>query len=168
MSTTTRSASPLGARLSWMRDFALIGAASGAGAPALFWADRPGYLAACGVTGAVLGLLLGLLLPPLLLGPVSRWPFGVLLLVGLGVGVAWGGGAGYAGGLYSFGASDQMGLAWLSGACGAVAGALQLGWFWLPYTLRKAKAKSTWPIVLAACLFSGALGYAALSVLSVL
>lgn len=167
MSSTARSVRPLGARLPWMRDFTLIGAISGAAAPALFWLDRPGYLAACGVAGAALGLLLGLFLPPLLLGPVSRWPFAVLLLLGLGAGAAWGGAAGLAGGLFSFGVNDRMGLVWLSGTCGAVAGALQLGWFWLPYTLRKAKAKSTWPIVLAACLMSGGLGYAALSVISV-
>lgn len=166
MSDTPRSVTPLGARLAWMRDFALIGAVSGSAAPALFWLQAPGYLVACGVAGAALGLALGLLLPPLLLGPVSRWPFAVLLVVGLAVGAAWGGGTGLAGGLFAFGAQDRMGLAWLSGACGAVAGAMQLGWFWLPYTLRKAKSRSTWPIVLAACLLSGGLGFAALSVLS--
>lgn len=164
---SSRRNMPLGARLGWMRDFALIGAVSGAAAPAFFWWQQPSYLAACGAAGAALGVLLGLVLPPLLLGPVARWPFGVLLVLGLGVGAAWGGGTGLAGGLVGFGLHDPMGLACVSGLCGAVAGALQLGWFWLPYALRKARGTRTWPVVAAACALSGGLGFAALSLISI-
>lgn len=165
MAGTKYAVAPLGTRIGWMRDFALIGACSGAQAPAFFWANQPGYLAACGAGGALLGMALGLVLPPLLLGPVSRWPFGVLLLFGLGIGALWGAGAGLIGGVSQFGVHDRLQLAALSTTCGAVAGALQLGWFWLPYTLRKARGRSTWLIVVAACLLSGGLGIAALTIL---
>lgn len=158
--------SPLGSTASWLRDFALIGAITGAAAPAFFWWQQPGYLIACGAIGATLGGLLGVGMRPLLLGPFARWPFGVLLLLGLGVGAVWGGGTGLGGGIVGFGLDDQLGLPFLSGAAGAFAGALQLGWFWLPYTLRHARGRSTWPIVLAACTVSSGLGLAALALMS--
>lgn len=161
------SPSPLGSSVAWLRDFGLIGAVTGAAAPAFFWWHQPEYLAACGAIGASLGGLLGLVMRPLLLGPFSRWPFGVLLVVGLGAGALWGGGTGLGGGIVGFGLEDQMGLPFISGIAGAVAGALQLGWFWLPYTLRHARGRSTWPIVLAACLLSAGLGVAALALLSI-
>ncbi len=165
MAGSSLTVAPLGTRVAWMRDFAIIGAFSGALAPAFFWSHQTGYLAACGVGGAALGVLLGLVLPPLLLGPVARWPFGVLLVLGLGVGALWGAGAGFVGGVTQFGVHDRLQLAALSTTCGAIAGALQLGWFWLPYTLRKARGRSTWPVVVAACLVSGGLGIAALTLL---
>ena len=161
------TSSPLGSRVAWLRDFALIGAVSGAAAPAFYWWQQPSYLVACGAIGAALGGLLGLVMRPLLLGPFARWPFGVLLLVGLGVGALWGGGTGLGGGIVGFGLDDQLGLPFVSGLAGAFAGALQLGWFWLPYTLRHARGRPTWPIVAAACVLSGGLGFAALALISI-
>lgn len=165
MSHPSRS-SPLGSVGAWLRDFTLIGAVTGAAAPACYWWHQPSYLVACGLIGGALGGLLGLVMRPLLLGPFSRWPFGVLLVFGLGVGALWGGGTGLGGGILGFGLEDQMGLPFISGIAGAVAGALQLGWFWLPYTLRHARGRSTWPIVLAACVLSAGLGISALLLLS--
>jgi hypothetical protein len=49
-----------------------------------------------------------------------------------------------------------------SGLFGALAGAIQLSWFWLPYAVRAGRGKSTWPIVTAAVVIGGAVGYAAL------
>lgn len=167
MARSTSPAPPLGGRIAWMRDFSLIGACSGALAPAFFWSHQPGYLAACGIGGAALGIALGFLLPPLLLGPVSRWPFAVLVVAGVGVGALWGAGAGFIGGATQFGICDGLQLASLSATCGAIAGALQLGWFWLPYTLRKVRGRSTWPLVLAACVLSGGLGLAAITLLGI-
>ena len=161
---------PLGSRLSWARDFAIIGAVTGFAAPAPFWWGNFTYLGACAGAGAVVGALLGVVMAGALVGPFARWPFGVLLLFGLGVGAAWGASAAYLGGVAGFGtpAHDKLELAKLSSMAGAVAGAVQLGWFWLPYVLRKSRGLSGVPIVVASCLISGALGFAALAALRLL
>jgi hypothetical protein len=156
---------PLGSRLSWARDFAVIGAVTGFAAPApYFWHDTE-YLAACSGSGAVIGAVLGVATSRALLVWLSRWPFGVLLVLGLALGALWGGSTGFCGGALALDdAHAYVPLTPISAIAGAGAGMLQLGWFWLPYTLARAKGKSALAIVAAACVVSVALGFASLSI----
>ena len=48
--------SPLGSSVAWLRDFGLIGAVTGAAAPAFFWWHQPEYLAACGAIETIMSL----------------------------------------------------------------------------------------------------------------
>lgn len=171
----------IGARGAWIRDLALIGAASALAPAAVVLegpasmpsvdgvsvlAAWPAFVVGALVAGAATGALLGAAFPRLLLGPFSRLPVAVMLLVGAVIGAAWGGIVGAAAALVEA-EVGRMSLVparhfvALGAGAGAVAGALQLGWFWLPYTLRRARGRPAWPVVVAACAVSAGLGRAA-------
>ncbi|MCB9653090.1 MAG: hypothetical protein H6729_03015 [Deltaproteobacteria bacterium] len=117
------------------------------------------YSLVAGLAGASSGALLGPALRRLFGGVLGQARVAALLGSGLVVGAGWG-------------ASVAVGAAYLCGAlgydydrfipeaafCGALAGALQLGWFWLPYLLRRARGRSVWPGLLVSTLLAPGLG----------
>jgi hypothetical protein len=119
---------------------------------------RPGLGMVVGAgVGGVVGALFGVAFRRLLLAwlrlPIVAWiPISLLL------GAVFGGTVGFGTHLIMRDGSPLLFLA-VFGAC---AGALQLSWFWLPYAVRAGRGKSTWPLVTAAVVVGGAIGYAAL------
>lgn len=165
--TTKERAGPVGPTRAWVRDLALIGAASALAPAAVVGGLFPTFVAGAGVAGAASGALLGAVFPRLLLGPFSRLPIAVMLVVGALFGAGWGGAVGAAAGasegLMGGGAvATSTTLVLLGGFYGALSGALQLGWFWLPYTLLRARGRAAWPIVALACVLSAGLGWGTL------
>lgn len=120
----------------WARDFAVIGAASGALAPAYLIglptapSDSP-YAFAALVVGAALGALLGAAAPAALEASRRRVRLRWLLLLGPVIGVLWGGLT--AGGAAAwvlrdeFGRDGYAGYVVLVALFGGLAGAVQLG-----------------------------------------
>jgi hypothetical protein len=170
---TMHTPQPLGSRLAWVRDFVVVGAFASLAPGVLAWNVLSEFVVAAAIAGPLTGALLGLALRPLLLGPMSRVPFGALIVVGLVLGALWGA---MVGGLASFGAHlgprhEDMGFGFmlmLAVIFGAIAGALQLGWFFVPYTVQRARGRRAWPAVVAACLISPTLGIAALKIYDVI
>jgi len=107
---------------------------------------------AAAITGAITGAALGSLAPRLLNPFVRRIPIALLLMAGFGLGALWGALVGAVASLVS-GADMALSIQ-TAGLCGA----LQLSWFWLPYAIRKARARRAWPVVFGALLFSLSLG----------
>ena len=163
---------PLGTRLAWIRDLTLVGAASTAAPAMVVLHVFPDFVKVAAVVGPLTGAVLGIVLRPLLLGPLSRVPFIALIGVGALLGALWGASVG---GLAAEGAALLAANGSPSGLdippvelgllCGAVAGAIQLGWFFVPYTLQRARGRPAWPVVVVACALSPALGIAALQIL---
>jgi hypothetical protein len=148
-------------RTPWLRDFALVGGITGAAAPyTLLRSVEYSLFAAAG--GAASGALLGLFSAWLLSGRARKWRRFVFIPLGLAVGALWGGAAGLATGLSSY--SSLLGL---SLVFSAIAGTLQLGWFWLAYAVRRVNGRSTVPVVVVASLLSATLGWAGLLLLNV-
>jgi hypothetical protein len=158
-----------GAPEAWARDLAVVGGVSAVAATLGFgsvMAVPVGmYAIVAGVSGVVTGALLGAVAGKSLRGPLSRVPVAVVLAGGLGVGALWGGAVGAIAGaaLGAHGAIFRSSV-----EIAAVAGAIQLGWWWLPYLLRRAHERSTWPVIAFATLISPFLGWIALYVLSFL
>jgi hypothetical protein len=161
--------SPLGSAGQWSRDLAIVG--GGTSFLAIFFVER-GMGGGLGATfmfaatgfGALIGALFGLALRRLLLAwlrlPIVAWMPISLLLGGL-----WGSAVGALAMLVAEGGRAQLSLTALSAVVAGIAGALQLGWFWLPYAVRSGRGKSTWPVVVAALLLGSLSGHAALRVL---
>jgi hypothetical protein len=137
----------------WARDFSLIGGVTGLLAPWLL--GDPSYIAAAAISGAVAGAGLGAAVPRMLVR-ARHWKVPALMLGGMGIGAVWGGIAGAAAGL------TQPNLFWLSVAIAGIAGAMQFGWIWLPYVLKKIGHKRTWPLLLAAFAAAPLLGWASI------
>ncbi len=157
----------LGERRTWVRDLAIIGGVSGALAPAAVGMLFPGYVLLAGAFGAGSGAVVGHLASAMLgKERIRRVPVAVLLVGGLGLGALWGAltGLGAALGLGAFSAPGSGAvLLVLSALLASVAGAIQLGWFWLPYAILRARGRRTWPLVVVASLLAPALGWAALA-----
>jgi hypothetical protein len=162
---------PLGSRSAWMRDFVLVGACAALAPAKVIGEQMAPFVAGAALAGPLTGALLGLVLRPVLLGPLSRVPFGALVVVGLVLGAVWGGLVGLgAGGFAGAVDPDHMLLTpstmmSLGALYGAGAGAIQLGWFFVPYTVQRARGRRAWPVVVAACLISPALGVLSLFIL---
>ena len=137
----------------WARDFSLIGGVTGLLAPALL--GDPSYVAAAAVSGAIAGGALGAAVPKMLTR-LRHLKVPALMLGGMGIGAVWGGIAGAVAGF------TMPNLFWLSVAVASIAGALQFGWIWLPYVLKKIGRKRTWPLVLAAFAAAPLLGWASI------
>ncbi|MEO1268064.1 MAG: hypothetical protein AAFX99_08200 [Myxococcota bacterium] len=163
---TTATHQPLGLTLHWMRDLGLIGGATSLLATAqlhgLYGWTFP--IAAC-LAGVVTGIALGAVIHRLFSTWMRRWPIAVLLVMGPVVGALWGGLVGLLASptLFGFGSTDRM---LIVAMVAAVAGAIQLGWFWLPYTWVRGRRKAVWPVVMLACLLGPFLGHAGLMSLS--
>jgi hypothetical protein len=117
---------------------------------------RPSMLVLAAI-GAAVGGLFGLMFRRLVIAwlrlPILAW-----IPISLVLGGLWGGAVASIGVLLLY-RSD--GIPVLAGF-GAIAGALQLGWFWLPYAIRSGRGNSTWPVVTAAIVVGSVIGYAAL------
>lgn len=154
-----RSPLPLDSRFRkwpWVRDFALVGAATGFLAPyaVIRSLEYSGFASAGGgASGALLGAF-----SVWLFSRVGRgWSKIVLVPLGLALGALWGGAAGLATGLSDHG--EWLPLSVMFGGC---AGALQLGWFWLAYAVRRVNCRSTIAVVVTATVLSGSLGWVAI------
>ena len=142
----------------WMRDWSIFGALScfGATAPILL-GQRGGFVVAATIAGLLTGALFGPLLRRLVHAgrylPVPV-PFALVPLVG-GV---WGA---LVGGIAAkFGWPSESLLAMI---VAAIAATLQVTWFWLPYTVRSAKKKRTWPLTLGGAVLGPLAGYGAVA-----
>jgi hypothetical protein len=145
---------PVHRRWPWVRDFTFVGGVTGFLAPYSVIHDI-GYASLTGVGGAVSGSVLGVFSAWLLSGRGLRWPKLAFIPVGLVLGALWGISAAMATAFTS-----MNNLLVISVLFAGVAGALQLGWFWLGYCYRRVNRRSTWPVVLVASLLGGGLGFA--------
>ena len=150
----------------WSRDLALVGGVTGFAAPtAMFgWLVSPAFCVAAGPAGAAIGWALGRFIPWLLERVRGRVPIPVLLLLlGPALGAFWGGGTGLVAGLlaelwYASTGSEPALFAGtlpiLGASFGLVAGAVQLGWFWFPYTFQTVRRAPRWPVMALAMLLA--------------
>jgi len=137
-----------GSPLAWARDLALLGGGSSFALSMLFTGMVPaGFPLAVGLVTGVTGGLVGLATPAALDAVRGRLSLRVLGLLAPIAGALWGGAAGATAAAVSGTAAWPLGL-----IAGAVAGGLQLGWFWLPYTVQTVRGGRTWPILVAATL----------------
>ncbi len=138
----------------WALDFAIIGGVTSVLAP-LFAFGSPVFAVAAGFWGAATGMAIGRLLPETLERVRGRFPIPVLLALGVPIGAVWGGVTGALAGL-TLGSADTA----LFGAMVAsVAGAVQFGWLWFPYTFLTVLNRTTIPVVAAACVVAPTLGW---------
>lgn len=137
-----------GSPLRWGRDLGVVGAATGLSLAPL---DTFGWTAA--VVGLVAGLLLGLEMPEFLESARRRIPLSAIgfrcVLAGAGIGAGAGIVAAHAAGH----------LILVPFVVAGLAGALQLGWLWLPYTILTVLERQTWPLVLMACAAAPVVGW---------
>lgn len=149
-------AAPMGEPRHWARDFSLIGGITGLSAPL---AVAPaiagsGYAITAAVTGVLTGAFLGMVIPKSL-ARLKNVRLPVLLFGGIGVGAIWGA---TVGAVAAFAAGEHF---WMfSMGLAGLAGAIQFGWIWLPYVLKKIGKKRTWPLVTGAVLVAPLLGWA--------
>jgi hypothetical protein len=159
---------PLGAAGRWARDLAIVGGGTSFLAIAFVEGFRGGhervFLIAATILGAVVGALFGLGLRRLLLAWL-RLPIVVWMPISLVLGGLWGAIVGGLAMVIAEWGKAQISIALLAAIVAGIAGALQLGWFWLPYAVRAGRGKSTWPVVAAALLLGGLTGHLALRVL---
>lgn len=157
----------VGPTRAWVRDFALVGVVTGALAPYFVIFD-PAFALGAGLVGGLSGAALG---AGLCLGMerARRWlPLSAILAGAAVLGAGWGGLAGAAGGVASFGlvsSHHNWGGVGLGAFFGACSGLLQLGWMFLPYLLGSTR-RTTWPVVGLAVLaapFMGWIGFLALA-----
>ena len=80
--------------------------------------------------------------------------FYLLMMLGPLAGLLWGGMVGAVG----FAASGLAIPLVLCAGCAALAGALQFGLFWFPYTFQTVRGARCWPVVLGACLLTPVIG----------
>ncbi len=143
-----------GSPLRWGRDLGIVGAATGFSVPLAGLGVAPdtfGWTAA-GI-GLVAGLLLGLEMPEFLESARRRVPLAAIgfrcVLAGAGIGAGVGIVAAHATGH----------LILVPFVVAGLAGALQLGWLWLPYTVLTVLERRTWPVVALACAAAPAIGW---------
>lgn len=146
-----------GAPAHWARDFGLIGLFSGAMGPTILGVGWSVMLAS-GLAGAAAGTLLGAAAPGVLERVRGRVPIPLLLLMGIPVGAVWGAVAGLAAGLALGSLPNLPNMLVLWAMVAGIAGAVQMGAVWFPYTFLRVLQKPTWPVVVLACMGSVALG----------
>lgn len=154
MSTLALTVPHAAPRWPWVRDFALVGAVTGFSAPYAMLRYLE-YSLVTGLGGLLGGAALGLFSAWLIGRYARRWRRLVLFPLGLVFGAAWGATAGAA----TAAVPELRKLLELSVIVAAFAGAAQLGWFWLVYSVRRVNQRSTWPVVLAASVLGGGLGW---------
>jgi hypothetical protein len=143
----------------WARDLAIVGMLTGAIVPLLLGASLALSLLAA-LVAAALGALVGLAAPLAFHRRVRRMPVVLLAGAGAGLGGLWGGATASLAALLATGE-----VTWVRAAeLGATAGMIQLGAFWLPALLLRARGRSTRPAhLLALALLPAIAGYLALA-----
>lgn len=142
-----------GRPLHWARDLSWVGTATAAGVALALGLGTTVLGQAAVAAGALAGFGLGLEMPAFLESARRRLP---LPMVGLRIVVA---GAAM-GGFVGLASATVAGTPFVLGpmVIGGLAGALQLGWWWLPYTILTVTDRPTWPAVVVACLLAPAVG----------
>ncbi|MDG1479789.1 MAG: hypothetical protein P8R54_09365 [Myxococcota bacterium] len=144
----------------WARDMAIVGGVTAFLAPmpalplATMW-----FIGATTVTGAVTGAAFGAAMPGALEVLRRRLPLAALLAFGPIPGALWGGIVGALG----FGLSGGVAPLAVCVLCAAIAGALQFGLFWFPYTFQTVRGAPRWPVVLGACVLTPLIGVLTMS-----
>ena len=147
----------------WARDMAIVGGVTAFLAPmpalplATMW-----FIGATTVTGAVTGAALGAAMPGTLEFLRRRLSLAALVAIGPIPGALWGGIVGALGFALSGGVTPLA----VCVLCAAIAGALQFGLFWFPYTFQTVRGAPRWSVVLGACVLTPLIG--ALTVAAVL
>ncbi|MEN0066790.1 MAG: hypothetical protein AAGA48_31955 [Myxococcota bacterium] len=135
-----------GRPLAWARDTALVGGVTATSATLALGLMGTTFGLAAGLTGALAGFALGLEMPTFLDSARRRLS---LISVGLRcITIGFG-----LGGFVGLIAATAAGNPYVLGpiVVAGIAGALQLGWWWLPYTVLTVTQRPTWPAVLIAC-----------------
>jgi len=150
------SARLTGSPLRWGRDMAVVGGATGLiGSLAITGLAFPPFAVAAAIVGAGAGLLLGIEMPEFLESARCR-----LSLITIGFRCVLAGAA--TGGFVALVAAHAAGEIFLMPSVVAmVAGGMQLGWLWLPYTILTVLQRPTWPLVLAAVVAAPVVGWLA-------
>ncbi len=144
-----------GQALAWARDFAIVGGVSSFLTPFIMAGEFLGarYLVFAAAGGIVGGFVLGLLFAYLTgasRADARKVPLWVVALAAPLLGGLWGASVGFVAALgLGRGGWDAV---YLSMYLAAIAGALQLGWFWVGYLFARVRRHPTWPVVVAACL----------------
>jgi len=156
----------------WSRDLALVGFVTGFAAPAACfgWFVSPAFCVLAAPVGGAIGALLGRAMPGLLDRVRGRVPIALLLVIlGPVLGALWGGMTGLGAGLAAQAWYALVGgtpalfgpeLPVVGAAYGTAAGAVQLGWFWFPYTFQTVRRGRRWPVLAAAMLLAPATAFA--------
>ena len=141
----------------WARDMAIVGGVTSgiAPMPALALGATAGFIGGTAVAGALTGAALGAMMPVALERLRGRLPLSVLMVLGPLPGALWGALVGTAG-FYLSGISSTPLV--LCVGCAALAGAIQFGLFWFPYTFQTVRDGRRWPVVLGACLGAPLIG----------
>ncbi len=147
-----------GSPLGWAVDLGLVGALTAIATPAAAGGASPAFLALSGLGGALCGSLLGSHMPDFLDSARHRISLRNLAvrctLVGAGVG-----------GLVALVAAQITGQPFVGPLVVAMlAGALQLGLLWLPYTVLTVTGRSPWPVVVLACAAAPLVGASAVTI----
>ena len=140
----------------WARDMAIVGGVTSllAPLPAIALGSNAPFIVITAVTGCLTGAALGTAMPGLLERVRGRVPLAVLMALGPLPGAVWGGVVGTMGGAFS----GVMVPMWLCMIAASLAGAIQFGLFWFPYTFQTVRGARCWPVVLGACLATPIIG----------
>lgn len=149
----------------WGRDMAYIGGVTSLVCTGMGMAFgvTPFYVLAATAAGALTGGLLGAAMPALLDQMRGRMPLALLVLAAgpLG-GAVWGGTVGALAWMLAGGAPEMAHYSvGISIAIAAIAGALQFGLSWFPYTFQTVRSGARWPVLLASTLITPLVGFAA-------
>ncbi|HHO53888.1 MAG TPA: hypothetical protein ENK18_24205 [Deltaproteobacteria bacterium] len=142
-----------GSPLRWGRDLAIVGGMTGFAAPAgVYGLSLEPFTLTALTTGLVCGMLLGIEMPAFLESARRRVSLTGIAVRCVAVGAA-------VGAFIGFVAAQAAGEIFLAPfVLAGIAGALQLGWLWLPYTVLTVLERPTWPVVLGACVVAPLLG----------
>lgn len=159
----SRNTDPLGQPADWGKDFAILGGVSPAMALLSCGFFHPLLLTLVPAVGAGVGYSLGRVLPRLLSKRWATVPITLLFIPMALFGLLWGG----AMGLASAAVVAPPFVVMITAFC-ALCGMVQLGWFWLPYTYRKAGERSPAPLLALATAVAFSLPWVAGAALNVL
>lgn len=143
----------------WARDMAIFGGVTCVAVPGILHTFAPDlYFVWAGLAGMLTGGVLGLVMPRALEALRGRVPIKVLVTLGFPIGAAWGALVGLlASAPYGFSGSVVA----LGVVCASLAGAVQFGWWWFPYTFQTVRGRRTWPLTVVAVLATPVLAWLA-------
>jgi len=122
--------------------------------PAIVLGATAPFIGVSAMTGCLTGAVLGAAMPGILERLRGRIPLAGLMALGPIPGAVWGGVVGAVGFAFS-GVTVPLVLCVLAAS---LAGAIQFGLFWLPYTVQTVRGGPLWPVVLGACMATPIIG----------